>query len=162
MWRESLQCVSVRRGFLCNANHFTRTAFFLFQYNSWNTFAYLRWTDMQITYLTSEKVHLSVSEAKNVKRPPWMKYGGWIRSCWQRALRRHDALWAPIPPLHYASLCLNSTPTQKHVASHPELAFSCDLFASRLFPTFEPFVKDFFFFFNQVCANEKISPCTNI
>lgn len=31
--------------------------------------------------------------------------------------------WALIPLLHYASLCLDSTPTQKHVACHTDQAF---------------------------------------
>lgn len=152
MWRESLQCVSVRLGFLCNANHFTQTVFFLFQYNIWNTFSYLSWNDMQIIYLTSEKVHLSMSEVKNVKRPLWMKYGSWIRS-----------FWAPIPPLHYASLCLNSTPHKNMSLLIQSWNFLLICSHQDYFPHLNLLWKVFVcFFFNQVCTNEKISPCTNI
>lgn len=40
------------------------------------------------------------------------------------ALPEHNALWASIPPLCYASLCLDSTPTQKHAAPHTELVLA--------------------------------------
>lgn len=41
-----------------------------------------------------------------------------------QALPGHTALWASIPPLRYASLCLDSTPTQTHAASHTELVLT--------------------------------------
>lgn len=43
------------------------------------------------------------------------------------ALPEHNALWASISPLCYASLCLNSTPTQKHAAFHTELVLTFSL-----------------------------------
>lgn len=40
------------------------------------------------------------------------------------ALPGHNALLASIPPLRYASPCLDSTPTRKHAASHTELVLT--------------------------------------
>lgn len=81
--------------------------------------------------------------------------------------------WALIPLLHYASLCLDSTPTQKHVACHTDRAFIV-LFCFFVF--FFPSHQDYFphlilvvlwemcagRFSFAACANGILSPCTNI
>lgn len=57
---------------------------------------------------------------------------GRLGSCWQCPLAPHAHLRPPpqasVPLLHYASLCLDSTPTLKHVACHTKPGIYGDFF----------------------------------